>query len=183
MDIFNLIQGRLRKRLFGFFFAHPDTHLYLREIASLLDLDPANLSRELKKWEKIGLFLSQKKGNQKHFFLNQNHPLFGEYHSVVSKTIMDWPDLLRQKRQTILKLASKYGVKNLRVFGSVARGEATNKSDLDLLADIDDDRSLLDVVGLEQDLEELLGRKVDLLTEGGVSPYLKDRIYKEARPL
>ena len=92
-------------------------------------------------------------------------------------------DLLRAKREDILRLAVKHGAGNIRLFGSVARGEAQSDSDVDLLVQMEEGRSLLDLVRFWQDLEELLGRKVDVLTDGGISPYLKDRIYAEAVPL
>lgn len=92
-------------------------------------------------------------------------------------------DLLSRQRSEILRLASSHGAKNVRIFGSAARGEESPGSDVDFLVEMEKGRSLLDLVGLSQDLETLLGRKVDLLTDGGVSPYLKDQIYAEARPL
>lgn len=91
--------------------------------------------------------------------------------------------LLAEKRDEILRLAASRGARNVRVFGSVARGEAREESDIDFLVDIESGRSLLDVVGLWLDLQELLGRKVDLLTEGGVNRHLRARILAEARPL
>ena len=91
--------------------------------------------------------------------------------------------LLAEKRDEILRLAASRGARNVRVFGSVARGEARADSDIDLLVDVESGRSLLDVVGLWLDLEDLLGRKVDLLTEGGVNPHLRETILTEARPL
>jgi uncharacterized protein len=90
---------------------------------------------------------------------------------------------LSAKRQEILALAAKHGASNVRLFGSVARGEATETSDLDFLVTMEKGRSLLDLIGLWQDLEELFGCKVDVITDGGISPYLKDRIYAEAIPL
>lgn len=71
----------------------------------------------------------------------------------------------------------------MRVFGSAARGDADTASDVDLLVEMEPGRSLLDLVGLWQDLEDLLGRHVDVLSDGGVSPHLRDRIYAEAVPL
>jgi predicted nucleotidyltransferase len=91
--------------------------------------------------------------------------------------------LLSEKRQEILRLAASRGMCNVRVFGSFARGEATDKSDIDFLVDVEAGRSLLDVIGLWLDLEELIGRKVDLITEGGVNPHLREIILAEARPL
>jgi len=93
------------------------------------------------------------------------------------------PASLVNRRQEILEIAASHGMRNVRVFGSVARGDARLDSDLDLLVDVEPGRTLLDVIGLEQDLEQLLGRKVDVVTEGGLSPYLQQRILAEASPL
>lgn len=96
---------------------------------------------------------------------------------------MKLDELLRAKKQEILRIAKEHGVIRIRTFGSVARGEATEKSDIDFLIRLGEGRSLLDLIGFKQDIEELLGRKVDVVSEGGVSPYLKDRILHEAAPL
>lgn len=96
---------------------------------------------------------------------------------------MDINELIEAKRDEILRIAAKHGARNVRVFGSVARGEATEQSDVDFLVDMEPGRSLFDLGGLHFDLEELLGRKVDIETTGGISPYLKDRILAEARHL
>jgi predicted nucleotidyltransferase len=97
----------------------------------------------------------------------------------IGDTAMD----LQQKRSDILRIPTQYGARNLRVFGSVARGDDGAHSDIDLLVDMDPDRSLLDVVGLGQDLEELLDRGVDVLTGASLHPGLRDRILAESRPL
>jgi hypothetical protein len=89
-------------------------------------------------------------------------------------------DSLRARRDEILRLAARYGARNVRLFGSIARGEETPESDIDLLVDMEPGRSLLDLVGLWQDLEDLLQCRVDVLTDGGLSPYLQDRIHAEA---
>lgn len=90
---------------------------------------------------------------------------------------------LRLRRQEILGCAAEHGARNVRVFGSTARGEAGATSDVDLLVEMEPGRNLLDLVGLWQDLEDLLGSPVDVLTDGGVSPYMRERIFAEAVPL
>src|SRR5437016_14683049 len=90
---------------------------------------------------------------------------------------------VRKRRTEIEQLAARYGARNVRVFGSVARGEATPASDVDVLVDFEPGRSLLDQIGFEQDLEALLGCRVEVLAEGGISPYLETRILREALPL
>jgi uncharacterized protein len=91
--------------------------------------------------------------------------------------------LVRAHRDNILALAAQYGASNVRIFGSLARGEANSDSDVDLLIALDDDRSLLDLIGLSQDLEDLLGRSVDLVTERGLNPRLRERVLDEAMAL
>ena len=91
--------------------------------------------------------------------------------------------LLQEKREDILRIASRYGAGNVRVFGSVQRGEDTEGSDVDLLVDFEQGRSLLDQVGLIQDLEDLLGSRVDVITEAGLHWYIRDRVRKEAKAL
>jgi uncharacterized protein len=90
---------------------------------------------------------------------------------------------LAEKREAILRLAAKYGARNVRVFGSMARGQVTTDSDVDLLIDLEPGRSLLDQVGFKLELEDLLRRNVDIVVEGGISPYLEERILSEAVPL
>ena len=90
---------------------------------------------------------------------------------------------LRREREQIKRVAQKYGASNIRVFGSVSRGEEGPKSDIDFLIDFEADRSLLDLVGLKLELEELLGYKVDLVTEKAMHRLIADQVIKEAVPL
>jgi len=93
------------------------------------------------------------------------------------------PPVLQSQREAIIRIAAKHGASNIRVFGSMSRPGETQPHDLDLLIDLEPGRSLLDQVGLKQDLEELLGQRVDIVAEGGLSPYLEERILTEAVPL
>ena len=92
-------------------------------------------------------------------------------------------ELLKAKRQEILAIAARHGAHNLRVFGSVARGEAGPESDLDLLVEMEPGKSLMDHVALMQDLEDLLQRKVDVVSERALHWYIRDRVLAEATPL
>ncbi len=91
--------------------------------------------------------------------------------------------MLQKYRSEILDLAIRHGAKDVRVFGSRARGEDRVDSDLDLLVALGDGRSLLDLVGLKQDLEDLLHCPVDVVTEQALSPYLRERVLSAAVPL
>ena len=90
---------------------------------------------------------------------------------------------LASRREEIFRIAARHGARNLRVFGSVARGEAGPDSDLDLLVDVEPGRSLLDLGGLLMDLQDLLGCRVDVVTETGLRERIRDRVLREARPL
>ncbi len=94
-------------------------------------------------------------------------------------------ELLRAKRDDILRIATAHGAHNVRVFGSVAQGggDAKPTSDVDFLVELEEGRSLLDHVALIQALEDLLGRKVDVVTDGAVYWYIRDRVLAEAVPL
>mgnify|MGYP001591161459 CR=1 FL=1 len=92
-------------------------------------------------------------------------------------------DAIKTVREDILMLATRHGASNVRIFGSVVRGEDTENSDVDFLVDMGEGCSLYDLTGLQQDLERLLGRRADVLTVSGISQYLKSRILAEAKPL
>jgi uncharacterized protein len=104
------------------------------------------------------------------------------YHKITSKeeSIMDPSKMLQDKRDEILRIAAAHGAQNVRVFGSVSRGEAGAKSDVDLLVKLEPGRSLLDLIAIKQELEDLLGREVDVVTEDAVSPYIREQVLKEA---
>ena len=92
-------------------------------------------------------------------------------------------DQLQAQRQAISEIADRHGVVRLRLFGSVARGEDRAESDVDFLVAMKDDRGFDDFLALAEELEHLLGRKVDLISERGLSPYFRPYIEAEARPL
>jgi uncharacterized protein len=92
-------------------------------------------------------------------------------------------ELRHERRAAIVDLARRHGARIIRVYGSVARGQANDSSDLDLLVEWEPDRSLLDVVGLKQDLEDLLGVTVDIGSERGLHWFIRDEVLREAVPL
>lgn len=96
---------------------------------------------------------------------------------------MSLDELLKVKRQEILHLAAKHGADHIRVFGSVARGEARPDSDIDLLVDLAPGRSLMDHAALILDLQRLLGCRVDVVTERGLRERVRQKVLAEAVPL
>ncbi len=90
---------------------------------------------------------------------------------------------IKKKREEILRIATQHGARNIRLFGSLVRGEADEKSDIDFLVEMESGRSLLDMGGLLMDLQELLGREVDVVTDRGLHKRIRERVLREAVPL
>lgn len=93
---------------------------------------------------------------------------------------MELVELIQDKREDILRIAEKHGAFNVRVFGSVARGEAGPDSDVDFLVELEPARSLMDISSMVADLQELLGRSVDLAEPEGLHRLVRERVMKEA---
>lgn len=102
---------------------------------------------------------------------------------AISDTTSDLDTLLREKREEIIRIASEHGALDVRVFGSVARGDARLDSDVDLLVRTGSETSSWFPAGLILDLEEILGRRVEIVTERGLSPWIRDQVLREALPL
>ena len=93
---------------------------------------------------------------------------------------MKLPEFLESKRDDILRIAARHGASNVRIFGSVARGDAAPDSDVDVLVDLEQGRSLFDLGALLENLRQLLGCSVDLVTEKGLRRRIRDQVLKEA---
>lgn len=90
---------------------------------------------------------------------------------------------IKEKAPALRNIAARHGARNIRIFGSVARGEADSESDIDFLVDMEPGRSLFDLGGLYMDLRNLLGRDIDVVTEQGLRERIRDRVLKETVPL
>ncbi len=90
---------------------------------------------------------------------------------------------VKAHRKELLELADKYGAKNLRIFGSVARGEAQDGSDIDLLVELTPGHGFFSLVAFEDEAENLLHRKVDVVTEGGVSRFIREEVLSQAKAI
>lgn len=102
---------------------------------------------------------------------------------MLNRARMTAAKLVHAKREQVLSLAKEHGAYNVRIFGSIARGDDREDSDIDLLIDFESDRSLLDYVGLQQDLQELLGKRVELAQPTALHPLIRDQILDEAQAL
>jgi predicted nucleotidyltransferase len=106
-----------------------------------------------------------------------------QFRTSLGEIAMGIQEILESKREEILKIAARHGARNVRVFGSVARGEASADSDVDFLVDVGPQHSTFFPGGLVADLEHLLGRRVDVVEPEALHWYIRDRVLSEATPL
>ena len=119
-------RSKARQRLLAYYFTNPTARHHLRDLAERLSIDPSNLSKELGRLEREGLFRSEVSGHQKYFQLNREYPLFNEVRSIVAKTIGAVP-LLAQSLKKV------EGIEEAHLYGSFARNQQDAASDIDVL--------------------------------------------------
>jgi len=146
------MRSRARQKLLVYYFTNPTTHHHLRDLAQRLSVDPSNLSKELRRLEREGLFRSEVSGRQKYFQLNREYPLFNEVRSIIAKTIGAVPLLAESLKKVD-------GIEEAYLYGSFARNQQDAASDVDVLV-IGKPKSdtLAETV---QKLERQLGREIN----------------------
>jgi predicted nucleotidyltransferase len=145
-------KSRLRQKLLSYFFSNPEANFYVREASSILKEDAGNLSKELIRLEKDGIFISNIRGKQKYFSLNKEYPLFNELKAVVSKTIG-----IEGSLREIVHADS--GIKIAFIYGSFVQNKETSSSDVDLfIIGKPDENKLMERI---EALEENLGREIN----------------------
>jgi predicted nucleotidyltransferase len=146
------LRSKGRQRLLAYYFTNPTARHHLRDLAQRLSIDPSNLSKELARLEREGLFRSEVSGRQKYFRFNRDYPLFAEVRGIVAKTVGAVP-LIAQSFKKIAGLEEAY------LYGSFARNQQDTASDIDvLLIGAPRSEALAETVGK---LERQLGREVN----------------------
>ena len=142
-----LLNTKLRKKLLTYSFTHPDENYYVRELSGLIDEDPGNLSRELKKLEEEGLYTSMTKGRVKFFSINKNYPLFRELKRIIFKT----EGVEGSIKEVVLKFR---GIVLAFIYGSYAKDKEKKASDIDLVVvgEYPQGKFTRDIRGLESKL-------------------------------
>lgn len=146
------LRSATRRRLLAYYFTNPAVRLHVRELAKRLNVDPSNLSKELKRLEQEGLFRSEVSGRQKYFQLNRNYPLFNEVRSIVAKTLGAVP-ILTESLQRV------EGIKEAYLYGSFAQNQQDVASDIDVLVIGEPNAETLAEVARK--LERQLGREIN----------------------
>ena len=160
MNFLRLRKSRLRDKILSYFFTNPSTRLYLREMASILKEDPGNLSKELANLEKEGIFNFSFKGNQKHFYLNKQYPLYAELKSIIFKTVG-----VKGRLKDIIERAK--GIQTAFIYGSYAAGKENTSSDIDLfvIGNPDEDSLIQEIESAEKVLKREINYSIYPLKE------------------
>ena len=180
-----------RRRILELLLLHADESFHVREIARLTGTVAGTLHKELAKLAAAGVLLKKTAGNQVRYRANPDCLIFDELKQIIEKTSENKPeyrkvkmdDIVEKHRQQILTLAKKNGIRNVRVFGSMARNEAKPDSDLDLLVELEEGSSGFALGGFLHDVSNLVHRKVDVVTEKSLHPSLREKVLHEANAL
>ena len=166
MEILKITKSSLRKKLLAYYFSNPEAEHYLREIALILEVDPGNLSKELSRLEKEGIFISQERGRIKLYKLDKEYPLFHELKNIIFKTI-GIEGLLKKEIQDIS------GIQIAFIYGSFAQNKARVDSDIDIfiIGEPNEQKLNQNIFSLEKQL----GREINYIF------WSKDEVIKKTK--
>jgi len=190
-SLIELLFKGYRRRVLDLLLRHPKQKYHVREIARLTDTVAGTLHKELSKLAEAGLLHKDSIGNQVFYQANSNCLILEELTKIFEKTNnykghSDMPKmdaLVEKNRRKILSIAREKGIRNVRVFGSMARNDANEKSDLDLLVELEEGQSGFALGGFLDAVSKLVHRKVDVVTEKSLHPTIHDKIMREVREL
>jgi uncharacterized protein len=175
----------------GWLFTHTAERFFIRQLATLLDLDSTNLSRELARLERIGLLVSATSGKQKYYQANQKSPIFSDLKSIVRKTFgvaanPEPLDVLAQRFRVpealLIEYCRRRHITKLALFGSVLREDFNPDSDVDVLVEFEPGHVPgFGIIDMENELSRMVGRKIDLRTAKDLSRYFRADVIKESR--
>lgn len=195
-SLIELLFKGYRRKVLDLLLRHPEQQYHVREIARLTDTLAGTLHKELSKLAEAGLLCKASIGNQVFYQVNPECLILDALTEIFQITRqsnnktdiskMDIPRmdaLVEKNRRKILSIAREKGIRNVRVFGSMARNDANEKSDLDLLVELEEGRSGFALGGFLDAVSKLVQRKVDVMTEKSLHPSIHDKIMREARAL
>ena len=192
-----LFGSRLRAKVLGWLYSHPDERFFVRQLTTLVGEDSTNASRELARLATIGILVSTTEGKQKYYQANRKSPVFKELNSMAcktglisaTKTMVTTPksqgSLLYQRfgisKQKLSSFSRRHHIARLSLYGSVLRPDFRPDSDIDVLVEFKPGHAPgFGIVTMEKELSDLLGRKVDLRTPGDLSRYFREQVIREA---
>lgn len=177
-----LFGSKLRAKVLGWLFTHTGERYYVRQLTGIVKEDSTNVSRELARLEKTGVLISTIEGKQKYYQANKQSPVFNELTNFVIRAAAIPSRRFPISKRRIAEFCRKHHIKELSLFGSVLREDFRPESDIDVLVEFESGHVPgFGIVGMEDELSRLAGRKVDLRTPGDLSRYFRDRVVREAR--
>ena len=179
-----LLGSKLRVKVLGWLFTHPDERYFVRQLSSLLKEDSTNVSRELSRLEKSGVLTSTKEGRQKYYQANKELPVFNELKSLITNADSALSYRFTVSEVQIAEFCHRHHIRKLSLFGSVLRNDFRPDSDIDVLVEFEPGHTpgLFKLTDMETELSTLYGgRKVDLRTPAELSRYFRDSVIKEAK--
>jgi predicted nucleotidyltransferase len=199
--------SKTQRGVLGLLFGNPERSYYANEIVRHVQAGIGTVQRELERLAAAGLLTVSRVGNQKHYQANRRSPIFDEMEAIVFKILAPQAGSARgfaaretrapystgkaarpaiPPKRSLEALCRRHGVRRLGIFGSAARGDATDSSDVDLLVEFAEESrtSLFDMVRLQEELSRLFGRKVDLATPAILeNPYRRRAVLKDLREI
>jgi predicted nucleotidyltransferase len=182
-----LFGSRLRAKVLGWLFTHPDRRYFVRQLTALVEEDSTNVSRELTRLEEAGILVSTTEGKQKYYQVNRQSPLFDELHGLAAKAAVSEEtspvsQRFRLPRSRLAEFCHKHRIRKLSLFGSVLTNDFRPDSDIDVLVEFEPGHVPgFAIIDMENELSRLAGRKVDLRTAGDLSRHFRDRVVREAK--
>jgi uncharacterized protein len=185
-----LVGSKLRAKILGWLFSHPDERYYVRQLTALLKADSTNVSRELARLAKIGILTSSIEGRQKYYQANGDNSLFSELKGIANKT-RGLPDIVPADpvaqrfnipQARLAEYCRRHHIQKLALFGSVLGDDFRPDSDVDVLVEFKPGYVPgFGIVEMERELSQLIGREVDLRTPNDLSRYFRQRVVRESR--
>jgi len=197
-QLIELLFKGYRRRVLELLLCHPAQKYHVREIARLTNTVAGTLHKELSKLAEVGLLVKDSVGNQVFYQVNADCLILDALTDIFetintpedelemrqyNKAQPKMDALIEKNRQKILSIAREKGICNVRVFGSMARNDANDKSDLDLLVELEEGKSGFALGGFLDAVSKLVQRKVDVVTEKSLHPSIHDKIMREVRTL
>ena len=181
-----LLGSKLRARVLGWLFSHPDERYYVRQLTSLVKGDSTNVSRELARLEKAGILISTAEGKQKYYQANRNSPVFAELKGLCTKssTKDGTGSRFQVPKKAMAEFCRRHHIRKLSLFGSVLRHDFHPDSDIDVLVEFEAGHvpGFFALSDMESELSTFFtGRKVDLRTPHDLSRYFREQVIKDAK--
>ena len=189
--LIDLLFKDYRRKVLALLLRHPEQKYHVREIARLTNTVAGTLHKELSKLADAGLLLKESVGNQVLYQVNSDCLILEELTQIFEKMNISelssaapkMDALVEKNRPNILSIEREKGIRNVRVFGSMARNDANEESDLDLLVELEEGQSGFALGGFLDAVSKLVHRKVDVVTEKSLHPTIHDKIMREVRAL